>query len=59
MSFSLLKDAKLRETLQSEGEGSLEDRSFTVVFGQNLVDVTYLHLTAPSCKIAKVRVMKC
>ena len=40
--------------MQSEGEGSLEDRSFTLVYGQNLVDVSYLHLCAASSKVAEV-----
>lgn len=48
------KDAKLRETLQSEGEGFLEDRSFTLVYGPNLVDTSYFHLCASSCKIAEL-----
>ena len=44
----------MRESLQSDGEGSLEDRSFTLVYGQNLVEVYYLHLCAESSKLAEV-----
>ncbi|KAJ7373101.1 hypothetical protein OS493_014249 [Desmophyllum pertusum] len=47
------KDAKLRESLQSEGEEPLEERSFIIVYGPNLVDVSYLHLCAASSKIAE------
>lgn len=48
------KDGKFRETLQSDGEGSLEERTFTLVSGTTLVDVSYMHYTAPSCKIAEL-----
>ncbi|XP_015762799.1 PREDICTED: 1-phosphatidylinositol 4,5-bisphosphate phosphodiesterase-like [Acropora digitifera] len=48
------KDGKFRETLQSDGEGSLEERSFTLVSGPTLVDVSYTHYTAPSCEIAEL-----
>lgn len=47
------KDAKLRESLQNEGEGSLEGRSFTIVYGPNLIDVSYIHLCAANSKIAE------
>ena len=53
------QDGKFRETLQSDGEGSLEERSFTLVSGTTLVDVSYNHYTAPSCKIAEVILIYC
>lgn len=53
------QDGKFRETLQSDGEGSLEERSFTLVSGPTLVDVSYTHYTAPSCEIAEVILIYC
>ena len=44
----------MRDFLQSDGEGSLEDRSFTLVCGPNLVEVSYIHFCAESSKIAEV-----
>ena len=35
----------------------MEERSFIIVYGPNLVDVSYLHLCAASSKIAEVRVI--
>ena len=57
--FLYTQDGKFRETLQSDGEGSLEERSFTLVSGTTLVDVSYSHYTAPSCKIAEVILIYC
>lgn len=57
--FLYTQDGKFRETLQSDGEGSLEERSFTLVSGTTLVDVSYIHYTAPSCKIAEVILIYC
>lgn len=54
--FSSFKDVKLRESLQNEGVEPLEERSFTIVYGQNLVEVSYLHLCAANSEIAEVSI---
>ena len=44
------------DLLQSSGTEPLEERSFTIVYGTNLVDVSYLHLCASTVNLAMVGV---